>query len=64
LRFAPPDRTGCVSTNYSARPRGNPGVGVAFDVPSLGYANAYADDLSDCFNFNQTPIPFKAINAP
>jgi len=35
-----------------------------FNLPSLGYADAYADDLSDCFNFNQTPISFKTINAP
>ena len=35
-----------------------------FGVASLGYADAYADDLSDCFNFKQTPIPFKTIAAP
>ena len=35
-----------------------------FGLGSLGYADAYADDLSDCFNFSQTPIPFKTINAP
>jgi len=35
-----------------------------FKVPSLGYADALADDLSDCFDFNQTPIPFQTINAP
>ena len=35
-----------------------------FGVASLGYADAYADDLSDCFNFNQTPLTFKTINAP
>ena len=35
-----------------------------FNVPSLGYADAYAHDLSDCFNFSQTPLPFKTINAP
>ncbi len=35
-----------------------------FSLPSLGYADAYADDLSDCFDFNQTPIPFTTINAP
>jgi phospholipase C len=36
----------------------------AYGLPSLGYADAYADDLSDCFDFNQTPIPFKTIDAP
>ncbi|HWO28477.1 MAG TPA: alkaline phosphatase family protein, partial [Candidatus Acidoferrum sp.] len=35
-----------------------------FSVPSLGYADAYADDLSDCFDYTQTPIPFKTIDAP
>ena len=34
-----------------------------FGLPSLGYADAYADDLSDCFNFNQTPLKFQAIPA-
>jgi len=34
-----------------------------FSLPSLGYADAYADDLSDCFNFNQTPLTFQAIPA-
>jgi phospholipase C len=32
-----------------------------FGLQSLGYADAYADDLSDCFNFNQTPLKFQAI---
>jgi phospholipase C len=35
-----------------------------FSLPSLGYADANADDLSDCFNFSQTPITFQTINAP
>ncbi len=35
-----------------------------FGLSSLGYADAYADDLSDCFNFSQTPLTFKTINAP
>ena len=39
-------------------------VEKTFSLPSLGYADAYADDLSDCFNFAQTPIPFETINAP
>jgi phospholipase C len=33
-------------------------------LPSLGYADAPADDLSDCFNFSQTPLTFQTINAP
>jgi len=39
-------------------------VEEAFSLPSLGYADATADDLSDCFNFRQTPIQFKTIAAP
>ena len=35
-----------------------------FGLPSLGYADAYADDLFDCFNFNQTPLTFQTISAP
>ena len=29
-----------------------------FGLQSLGYADAFADDLSDCFDFNQTPLAF------
>ena len=35
-----------------------------FNLPSLGYADVPADDLSDCFNFTQTPTPFQTIAAP
>ncbi len=35
-----------------------------FRLHSLGYADAYADNLSDCFNFKQTPLQFKTIDAP
>lgn len=34
-----------------------------FRLPSLGYADAFADDLSDCFNFNQNPLQFQTIEA-
>lgn len=34
-----------------------------FKLPSLGYADARSDDLSDCFNFTQVPPPFKPIAA-
>jgi phospholipase C len=34
-----------------------------FSLPSLGYADAPADDLSDCFNYNQTPLTFQTIAA-
>ncbi len=39
-------------------------VEQVFGLPSLGYADAYADNLSDCFDIKQTPIPFKTIDAP
>lgn len=35
-----------------------------YALPSLGYADALADDLSDCFNFSQTPLTFQTIPAP
>ena len=35
-----------------------------YALPSLGYADAQADDLSDCFDFSQTPISFQTIAAP
>jgi phospholipase C len=33
-----------------------------FGLGTLGYADARADDLSDCFNFEQAPRPFHAIS--
>jgi phospholipase C len=38
-------------------------VETTFNLPSLGYADASADDLSDCFDLTQTPITFKAVPA-
>jgi phospholipase C len=35
-----------------------------FGLPTLGYADAIADDLSDCFDLKQDPIRFKTISAP
>jgi len=35
-----------------------------FGLPTLGYADTPADDLSDCFNYSQTPIAFETIPAP
>jgi phospholipase C len=35
-----------------------------YGLGSLGYADAFADDLSDSFNFNQTPRPFHTIASP
>ncbi len=34
-----------------------------FGLPTVGYADANADDLSDAFNFQQTPLMFQAITA-
>jgi phospholipase C len=34
-----------------------------FGLNSLGYADAAADDLSDCFDYNQTPLTFQTIKA-
>jgi len=39
-------------------------VETTFNLPSLGYADVPADDLSDCFNLTQTPITFQKIPAP
>jgi phospholipase C len=39
-------------------------VEEAFGLPSLGTTDVRSDDLSDCFNFNQKPTPFKPIQAP
>jgi phospholipase C len=38
-------------------------IETTFDLPSLGYADASADDLSDCFDLSQKPNTFKAIPA-
>jgi len=35
-----------------------------FDLPTLGYADSRADDLSDCFDFNQARARFRTIRAP
>jgi phospholipase C len=35
-----------------------------FNLPSLGYADGPADDLSDIFNFTQTPLVFQTITPP
>jgi len=39
-------------------------IETTFNLPSLGYADASADDLSDCFNLTQTPITFQKVPAP
>jgi phospholipase C len=39
-------------------------VEETFSLQSLGYADAFADDLSDCFDFNRAPLVFTTINAP
>ena len=41
-------------------------IETTYGMPSgsLGYADAYADDLSDCFNLTQSPITFQTVPAP
>ncbi|MGA9977432.1 MAG: alkaline phosphatase family protein [Candidatus Sulfotelmatobacter sp.] len=39
-------------------------VETTFNLPSLGYADAPADDLSSCFIMTQTPLTFQTIPAP
>jgi phospholipase C len=39
-------------------------IETTFSLNSLGYADAYADDLSDCFNLTQAPLAYQAIPAP
>jgi phospholipase C len=39
-------------------------VEEVFNLPQLGYADAHADDLSDCFNFGQKSLQFQTIAAP
>jgi phospholipase C len=39
-------------------------IEVTYSLPSLGYADVAADDFSDCFDFNQTPLQFQTITAP
>jgi phospholipase C len=36
----------------------------AFGLVPLGYTDVRADDLADCFNFNQSPVAFRTIQAP
>jgi phospholipase C len=39
-------------------------IETTFNLPSLGYADAPADDLSSCFVLTQSPITFQTIPAP
>jgi phospholipase C len=39
-------------------------IETTFNLPSLGYADTPADDLSDCFNLSHSPISFQKISAP
>jgi phospholipase C len=39
-------------------------IEATFNLPSLNYADAPADDLSSCFTMTQTPITFQMIPAP
>ena len=35
-----------------------------YGLPSLGYADGPADDLSDCFDLQQIPLQFRTVAAP
>ena len=39
-------------------------IEVVYNLPSLGYADAFADDLSDCFQFEAEPRKFRNIHTP
>jgi phospholipase C len=39
-------------------------IETTFDLPSLGYADFYADNLSDIFQYKQAPTPFTQITPP
>ena len=38
-------------------------IETTFNLPSLGYADGPADDLSDCFSLTQSPLQFQKIPA-
>ncbi len=39
-------------------------IETTFGLPSLNFADARADDLSDCFDLTQKPIAYQSIAAP
>ena len=39
-------------------------IETTYSLPSLGYADVAADNLSDCFDLTQPPITFQTIAAP
>lgn len=39
-------------------------VESTFNLPSMGYADATSDELSDFFNFSQSPTAFQSITPP
>ncbi len=39
-------------------------IELTFSLPSLGYADARADDLGDCFDYSQSPRAFRTVLAP
>jgi phospholipase C len=39
-------------------------IETTFDLPSLGYADARADDLADCFDLTQKPLTYRTIPSP
>ncbi len=39
-------------------------IETTFDLPSLNFADANADDLSDCFDLTHTPLTYSVVPAP
>jgi phospholipase C len=39
-------------------------VEARYGLQTLGYSDARSDDLTDCFNFGQSPLPYHAVRAP
>jgi phospholipase C len=37
---------------------------TVFNLPTMGFGDVKADDLTDCFNFSQEPLHFHKISAP
>ncbi len=56
--------SGCVSHNTHDFSSILKFTETAFNLPSLGFGDVNADNLTDCFNFGQKPLTFHTIKAP
>ncbi|MGH9599359.1 MAG: phospholipase C [Terracidiphilus sp.] len=61
LVVSPYARHGYVSHQFHLSSGFNTFIEENFDLPSLGARDAVADDFADCFDYAQTPAPFKSI---